>query len=83
MKPKPFVPEFLAPDSPYVRDLTTGVAWHRSTYRTLYADTDRSDVVYHANYLRYFEVGRATLMRDAAIPTARSRNPASFIPSSK
>ena len=36
--------------------------------RTLYADTDRSTVVYHANYLRYFEFGRASLMRDAAYP---------------
>jgi acyl-CoA thioester hydrolase len=36
--------------------------------RTLYADTDRSQVVYHANYLRYFEFGRASLMRDAAYP---------------
>ncbi len=34
--------------------------------RTLYVDTDRSQVVYHANYLRYFEYGRASLMRDAA-----------------
>lgn len=34
--------------------------------RTLYADTDRSQVVYHANYLRYFEYGRASLMRHAA-----------------
>ena len=36
--------------------------------RILYADTDRSAVVYHANYLRYFEFGRASLMRDAAYP---------------
>jgi len=36
--------------------------------RTLYIDTDRADVVYHANYLRYFEFGRASLMRDAAYP---------------
>jgi acyl-CoA thioester hydrolase len=38
--------------------------WHRCAARTLYADTDRSQVVYHANYLRYFELGRASLMRD-------------------
>jgi acyl-CoA thioester hydrolase len=36
--------------------------------RTLYADTDRSQVVYHANYLRYFEFGRASLMRDTGYP---------------
>ncbi|WP_373499580.1 acyl-CoA thioesterase [Desulfococcus sp.] len=68
MKPRPFVPEPLAADPRYVRDRTQGLVWHQCPYRTLYADTDRSGVVYHANYLRYFEVGRTTLMRDAAYP---------------
>mgnify|MGYP000888402276 CR=1 FL=1 len=68
MRPKPFVPEILNGDGPYVRDLTSGLIWHRSSLRTLYVDTDRSQVVYHANYLRYFEFGRASLMRDAAYP---------------
>lgn len=68
VRPKPFVPEVLNGDQRYVRNKTDGLVWHRSHYRTLYADTDRSQVVYHANYLRYFEHGRATLMRDAAYP---------------
>ncbi|MGD9504596.1 MAG: acyl-CoA thioesterase [Syntrophobacteraceae bacterium] len=66
MRPRPFVPEMLDGDGVYVRDLTSGLVWHRCGMRTLYADTDRSNVVYHANYLRYFEFGRASLMRDAA-----------------
>jgi acyl-CoA thioester hydrolase len=66
MKPKPFVPGIFNADPHYVRDLTTGLIWHRSEYRTLYADTDRSTVVYHSNYLRYFEFGRTSLMRDVA-----------------
>jgi acyl-CoA thioester hydrolase len=68
MRPKPFRPEAVDQDARYVRDLETGLVWHRCTQRTLYADTDRSAVVYHANYLRYFEFGRASLMRDAAYP---------------
>jgi acyl-CoA thioester hydrolase len=68
MKPKPFVPLLLDGDSHYVKDRTSGKVWHRCETRTLYADTDRSQVVYHANYLRYFEFGRASLMRDAAYP---------------
>lgn len=75
MRPKPFRPEPLtdpiseaAENGEYVRDKTDGRTWHQSRYRTLYADTDRSQVVYHSNYLRYFEVGRTTLMRDAAYP---------------
>ena len=66
MKPKPFKPEIFNNDEKYVRDLTTGLVWHRTRHRTLYADTDRSEVVYHSNYMRYFEFGRASLMRDAA-----------------
>ena len=66
MKPKPFVPEIFNKDPHYARDLTTGLIWHRCEYRTLYADTDRSTVVYHSNYLRYFEFGRTSLMRDVA-----------------
>lgn len=68
MKPRPFIPEELGNDDPYVRDRETGLVWHRCRKRTLYADTDRSAVVYHANYLRYFEFGRTSLMRDAAYP---------------
>ena len=34
--------------------------------RVLYGDTDAGGVVYNANYLRYFEFGRASLMRDTA-----------------
>ncbi len=51
-----------------MRDLETGLVWHRCWQRTLYADTDRSNVVYHANYLRYFEFGRTSLMREAEYP---------------
>ena len=32
-------------------------------YRVLYGDTDAGGVVYNANYLRLFEVGRTELMR--------------------
>jgi acyl-CoA thioester hydrolase len=68
MRPAPFCPEPFADDPRYVRDTTTGLVWHRVEHRVLYADTDRSGVVYHANYFRYFELGRATLLRDAAFP---------------
>ena len=66
LKPQHFVPEILDGDKRYVRDKIGGHIWYRCKHRTLYADTDRSQVVYHANYLRYFEFGRASLMRDVA-----------------
>ena len=68
MRPPPFVATPLPADPRYVRDQTTGLVWHRVFHRVLYADTDRSGAVYHANYLRYFEFGRATLLRDASFP---------------
>lgn len=68
MRPRPFVPVALDSDKSYFRDETEGLVWHCSRLRSLYADTDRSQVVYHANFLRYFEFGRASLMRDAAYP---------------
>ncbi len=36
----------------------------RCTYRVLYGDTDAAAVVYNANYLRFFEIGRTELMRE-------------------
>jgi acyl-CoA thioester hydrolase len=37
---------------------------HCSTVRVLYGDTDAGGVVYNANFLRYFEIGRSELMRE-------------------
>ncbi|MEE4243698.1 MAG: thioesterase family protein [Desulfopila sp.] len=37
---------------------------HRVQYRVIYGDTDAAGVVYNANYLRYFEIGRTEMMRD-------------------
>jgi len=68
MRPKPFRPEESGKDECYIRDQETGLVWHRCQTRTLYADTDRSALVYHANYLRYFEFGRTSLMRDTGYP---------------
>jgi acyl-CoA thioester hydrolase len=36
---------------------------HDTTLRVRYAETDQMGVVYHANYLIWFEVGRVELMR--------------------
>jgi len=36
---------------------------HDVTVRVRYAETDQMGVVYHSNYLIWFEVGRVELMR--------------------
>ena len=38
---------------------------HSTTLRVRYADTDAMGVVYYANYLAFFEVGRVELLRAA------------------
>jgi acyl-CoA thioester hydrolase len=50
-------------DNDFMIEADTGLRWHRERFRVLYADTDKSSVVYHANYLKYFEIGRAGLIR--------------------
>jgi acyl-CoA thioester hydrolase len=39
------------------------IEYHDTAVRVRYAETDQMGVVYHANYLIWFEVGRVELMR--------------------
>lgn len=43
------------------------LASHRLELRVRYEETDQMGVVYHANYLRYFEDGRTELLRDRGL----------------
>src|SRR5215510_11467316 len=38
--------------------------WSETRLRVRYAETDQAGVVYHSNYLIWFEVGRVELCRD-------------------
>lgn len=40
---------------------------HCCDYRVLYGDTDAGGVVYNANYLRFFEMGRTEFMREQVL----------------
>lgn len=42
-----------------------------STLRVRYAETDQMHVVYHANYLVWFEIGRTDLLRAAGLTYER------------
>jgi len=35
--------------------------------RVIYADTDAMGIVYHTNYIKWFEIGRTELLRDMRI----------------
>jgi acyl-CoA thioester hydrolase len=41
--------------------------WHEITLRVRYAETDKMGVVYHANYLIWFEIGRTEFCRAKGI----------------
>ena len=41
--------------------------WGETRVRVRYAETDQMGVVYHANYLVWFEVGRVELMRSLGL----------------
>jgi acyl-CoA thioester hydrolase len=45
-------------------DTNTEVIWSETRVRVRYAETDQAGVVYHSNYLIWFEVGRVELCRD-------------------
>jgi len=40
----------------------------RTSLRVRYAETDQMGIVYHSNYLIWFEVGRSELFRDLNLP---------------
>jgi len=40
---------------------------HWKSVRVYYEDTDFTGMVYHANYLRFFERGRSDFLRDAGV----------------
>ncbi|MGI6731751.1 MAG: acyl-CoA thioesterase [Anaerovoracaceae bacterium] len=44
---------------------------HKTDVRVIYADTDAMSVVYHANYFKWFEVGRTELLRNLGYPYAK------------
>jgi acyl-CoA thioester hydrolase len=47
------------------------IEYHDVSVRVRYAETDQMGVVYHANYLVWFEVGRVELMRALGVEYKR------------
>ncbi len=56
---------------------------HRTTYRVIYGDTDKMGVAYHANYLRWFEIGRAEMFRSLGLPYKTIEEKGIFMPISE
>ncbi len=51
--------------------------------RVLYADTDAMGIVYHTNYIKWFEVGRTELFREVGVTHDRLEAFGLFMPVTK
>ena len=53
---------------------------NKTTVRVIYADTDAMGVVYHTNYIKWFEVGRCELLRSMGYPYAQMEGNGVMLP---
>ena len=56
---------------------------HRTTCRVIYGDTDRMGYAYNANYLRWFEIGRAELFRSMGMTYKEIEEQGIYLPVSE
>lgn len=56
---------------------------HRTPYRVIYGDTDMMGIVYYANYLRWFEMGRSELFRSLGLTYKEIEERGYFLPLSE
>jgi acyl-CoA thioester hydrolase len=57
-----------------------GFPSHRIERRVIYAETDAMGVVYYADYLRWFEIGRTELMRHLGISYKEMEEQGTYLP---
>ena len=55
----------------------------RTKYRVIYGDTDNMGIAYHANYLRWFEMGRTEMFRSLGLPYKAIEARGVFLPVSE
>ncbi len=56
---------------------------HRFTCRVIYGDTDNMGMAYHANYFRWFEMGRTEMFRALGLPYREIEDRGVFLPVSE
>ena len=56
---------------------------HQTRYRVIYGDTDNMGVAYHANYFRWFEIGRSEMFRFLGLPYKEIEEKGIFLPVSE
>lgn len=56
---------------------------HTHAIRVIYADTDAMGIVYHTNYVKWFEIGRTEMMRAIGLVYAELESDAFNLPLSE
>ena len=56
---------------------------HRIEIRVTYAETDAMGIVYYANYLRWFEMGRTEFIRNLGFPYKKLEEEGVYLPVSE
>lgn len=56
------------------------MAENKTMVRVIYADTDAMGVVYHTNYIKWFEVGRTELLRSMGYAYSRMEREGLMLP---
>lgn len=56
------------------------MAEHKTQIRVIYADTDAMGVVYHTNYIKWFEIGRTELLRSIGYPYVKMEEEGILLP---
>lgn len=54
--------------------------WHSHSLRVRYQETDQMGVVYHANYLNWFEIGRTEWVRDKGLTYQELESKGIYLP---
>ena len=54
--------------------------WHLHTLRVRYQETDQMGVVFHGNYVTWFEIGRTELVRALGMPYQRIEQAGMLLP---
>jgi acyl-CoA thioester hydrolase len=52
-------------------------------YRVIYGDCDSMAIVYYANYLKFFEIGRTELLREAGLTYREVEDRGFFLPTTE
>jgi acyl-CoA thioester hydrolase len=59
------------------------ISSHRIEIRVTYAETDAMGIVYYANYLRWFEMGRTEFIRHLGFPYKKLEEEGIYLPVSE